>query len=101
MILAAPAPIDIAKGLFVPRFEGVNSLLLSAGILGATVMPHAIYLHSSLTQRRVVGRNDKEKIQIFRFEFVDIVIAMVIAGAINISMLIVAAAFFNKKEDLM
>lgn len=104
VLLAKPDMGGIALGLFIPRFQGVETLLLSAGILGATVMPHAIYLHSSLTQRRVVGRNDIEKKQIFRFEFVDIAIAMVIAGAINMSMLIVAAAFFNKRgldvEDL-
>jgi len=59
-------------------------------------MPHAIYLHSALTQRRVVGTTESEKKAIFRFEFIDIVIAMIIAGAINASMLIVAAALFFK-----
>ncbi len=59
-------------------------------------MPHAIYLHSALTQRRVVGRTEKEKKLIFRFEFLDILIAMIVAGAINASMLIVAAALFFK-----
>ena len=79
-------------------------MLLSTGILGATVMPHAIYLHSALTQNRVVGRDEEERRKIFRFEFMDIVIAMVIAGAINASMLITAAALFHSKglnvEDL-
>ena len=70
-------------------------MLLAAGILGATVMPHVIYLHSALTQRRVVGRTDEEKRKIFRFELVDVVIAMAIAGTINASMLIMAAALFN------
>lgn len=67
-------------------------------------MPHAIYLHSALTQRRVVGKTEAEKKKIFRFEFIDILIAMLIAGAINASMLIVAAALFYKNgifvEDL-
>ena len=78
-------------------------MLLSTGILGATVMPHAIYLHSALTQNRVVGRDEEERRRIFRFEFMDIVIAMVIAGAINASMLITAALFHSKGlnvEDL-
>lgn len=91
-----PEARDVISGMFVPRFEGVDSVLLGAGILGATVMPHAIYLHSSLMQKRVIGQNEKERRQIFRFEFVDIVIAMLIAGAINASMLIVAAALFYK-----
>lgn len=101
--LAHPAATDIATG-FIPKFEDVNSILLATGILGATVMPHAIYLHSSLTQHRVVGNNDEEKRKIFKFEFIDIVIAMIIAGAINMSMLVIAAAVFHSKgmnvEDL-
>ena len=68
--------------------------MLAAGILGATVMPHVIYLHSALTQRRVMGRTDEEKKKIFRFEQIDVVVAMAIAGTINASMLIMAAALF-------
>ncbi|MEK5495994.1 Nramp family divalent metal transporter [Bacillus sp. FSL M8-0077] len=102
--VAKPDLASVAGGLFIPRFEGADSVLLAAGILGATVMPHAIYLHSALTQRRVVGRTEKEKKLIFRFEFLDILIAMIVAGAINASMLIVAAALFFKNglfvEDL-
>lgn len=102
--LAKPDVGSVVAGMFTPQFAGVDSILLSAGILGATVMPHAIYLHSSLTQNRVIGNNEAEKKRIFRFEFVDIVIAMIIAGAINMSMLIIAAAVFFKEglvvEDL-
>ncbi|MEX3747979.1 MULTISPECIES: Nramp family divalent metal transporter [Lysinibacillus] len=102
--LAQPNWGEVTIGMFTPQFEGVDSLLLATGILGATVMPHAIYLHSSLTQSRIVGRNDNEKKRIFRFEFIDIVIAMIIAGAINMSMLIIAAAVFHTQgivvEDL-
>ena len=58
-------------------------------------MPHVVYLHSALTQRRVVGRNDDEKRKILRFEKVDVVIAMVIAGVVNLSMMVMAAALFN------
>ncbi|YCA44238.1 Nramp family divalent metal transporter [Bacillus sp. JZ8] len=93
---AKPESGAVMHGLFVPGLEGMNSLLLAVGILGATVMPHAIYLHSGLTQRRVVGKSEAERKKIFQFEFVDIVIAMVIAGAVNASMLIVAAALFFK-----
>lgn len=102
--LAQPDWGGVAIGMLTPQFEGVDSLLLATGILGATVMPHAIYLHSSLTQSRIVGRNESEKRRIFRFEFIDIVVAMIIAGAINMSMLIIAAAVFHKQgivvEDL-
>ena len=58
-------------------------------------MPHAIYLHSALTQKRITGQTQDQKVQIFRFEFVDILIAMIIAGVINGSMLIVSAALFH------
>ncbi|MGV3487268.1 MAG: Nramp family divalent metal transporter [Tuberibacillus sp.] len=93
---AEPSGGDVLKGLFIPSFQGVDSIMLAAGILGATVMPHAIYLHSSLTQNRVVGANDLERVKIFRFEFIDILIAMLIAGLINASMLVMSAALFNQ-----
>lgn len=95
MFYAQPEGDRILAGLFTPQFAGTESVLLAAGILGATVMPHVIYLHSALTQRRVVGRTEEEKRKIFRFELVDVVIAMAIAGSINASMLIMAAALFN------
>jgi manganese transport protein len=95
MFYAQPEGDRILAGLFTPQFAGTESVLLAAGILGATVMPHVIYLHSALTQRRVVGRTDEERRKIFRFELVDVVIAMAIAGTINACMLIMAAALFN------
>ncbi len=94
VVLATPAAVDIFGGL-QPAFDGTDSLLLAVGILGATVMPHVIYLHSSLTQDRVVGRSEEERKKIFRFEVIDVVIALSIAGVINASMLITAAAVLN------
>jgi len=93
VVLAEPSPSAIAGGL-VPGFDGTESVLLAVGILGATVMPHVIYLHSALTQHRVVGVSDEEKRRIFRFELVDVVVAMSIAGLINMSMLTIAASVF-------
>jgi manganese transport protein len=92
--LSKPDEGQVLKGLFIPQFDGVNSIMLAAGILGATVMPHAIYLHSALTQRRVLGKTDEDRRKIFRFEMVDIVVAMLVAGVINGIMLVVAAALF-------
>ncbi|MFF2912453.1 Nramp family divalent metal transporter [Paenibacillus sp. NPDC057934] len=104
VIVAKPDMGAVAVGMFTPRFDGVDSILLAAGILGATVMPHAIYLHSSLTQDRVVGRNEAEKKKIFKLELADIIIAMIIAGAVNMAMIVVSAALFFKNgmvvEDL-
>jgi manganese transport protein len=96
-VLSDPSGVGIATGLAVPRFEGSESVLLATGILGATVMPHVIYLHSALTQRRVVGRTEDERRRIFRFERIDVIIAMSIAGVINMSMLVMAAGVFHSR----
>ncbi|MGZ8647124.1 MAG: Nramp family divalent metal transporter [Solirubrobacteraceae bacterium] len=82
-------------GGFIPGFAGTDSLLLATGILGATVMPHVIYLHSALTQRRVRTASDDEKRRLLRFQRVDVGIAMGVAGLINMSMLIIAASLFH------
>jgi manganese transport protein len=71
-------------------------VLLATGIIGATVMPHVVYLHSALTQRRIVGRNDAERRRILGFERIDVVIAMALAGLVNISMMVMAAALFHE-----
>lgn len=94
VFIAQPDPAAVARGLFIPRFEGSGSVLLAAGILGATVMPHVIYLHSALMQRRVIGRTEAERRRIFRYEFIDILIAMAIASVINGAMLVMAAGLF-------
>jgi len=87
---------QIAYHAFVPQFSGAESVLLASGILGATVMPHAIFLHSALTQGRIVVR-DKARLQsLYHFEIVDVVIAMGIASFVNAAMLIMAAATFYK-----
>lgn len=92
---SSPDGGEIAKHLFVPGFAGTESILLATGIIGATVMPHVVYLHSALTQRRIVGRNSEERRRILRFEKVDVVIALSLAGLVNLSMMIVAAALFH------
>lgn len=92
-----PSVPSIFKGLLTPRFEGTESVLLAAGILGATVMPHVIYLHSALTQRRIPTASPEEKLRLFRFERIDVIIAMAIAGAVNMSMVVMAAALFNSR----
>jgi manganese transport protein len=94
LVIAEPDPNEIVRHLFVPGFSGTESILLATGILGATVMPHVVYLHSALTQARVSGRNEDEKRRIQRFERIDVVIAMSIAGLVNMSMLAIAAAAF-------
>ncbi|MFL5922308.1 MAG: Nramp family divalent metal transporter [Gaiellaceae bacterium] len=91
---AHPPLGQVALHAVKPEFAGSESVLLAVGILGATVMPHVIYLHSALTQNRVVPRNDAEARRLYKYTKVDVVIAMSIAGLINMAMLVVAATVF-------
>ena len=97
LLRSHPSPAGVAHGVFVPQFSGGGSALLAVGIIGATVMPHVIYLHSSLTGNRIVGVNPAARRRIFRFEIVDIMIAMGTAGVINLAMLATAAAVFHSR----
>jgi manganese transport protein len=81
----------------VPEFGGSEAVLLSVGILGATVMPHVIYLHSALTQDRLVPETDEDAQTLLRYTRVDVIIAMSIAGLINVAMLVMAASTFFQK----
>jgi manganese transport protein len=87
-------PGDAASG-FIPGFQGTDSVLLATAILGATVMPHVIYLHSALTQHRIPTRDDGERRALLRFQRLDVTIAMSLAGLVNMSMLIIAASLFH------
>jgi manganese transport protein len=86
---------DVAAGL-VPQLSGSGSVLLAAGIVGATVMPHVVYLHSSLTKRRVACSDDTERHALLRFQRIDVVVALGIAGTINVAMMVVAASVFDR-----
>jgi len=79
----------------LPWLGGTQSVLFAVGIIGATVMPHVIYLHSSLTQQRIIPRSEKEARRIFRWSIPDVVIAMGLAGLVNMAMLYMAAATFH------
>jgi manganese transport protein len=93
-LLGHPDLAAAGSAIVFPRFAGTESVLLASGILGATVMPHVIYLHSALTQNRIVARDPMQRRRLFRFELIDVVIAMGLAGLINASMLMMAAATF-------
>ncbi|WP_261665167.1 Nramp family divalent metal transporter [Deinococcus sp. Marseille-Q6407] len=95
-VLAHPALADIGRGL-VPSFGGPQSVYLAVGMIGATVMPHVIYLHSALTQDRVEALNDSQKQRLARLNRIDVVLAMGLAGLINMAMLAIAAATFHGK----
>ncbi len=79
----------------IPGLHGSTSLYLAVGIIGATVMPHVIYLHSALTQDRMPVRDDHERKRVLRFEGLDVIIALGLAGLVNMAMLAVAAKLFH------
>jgi manganese transport protein len=94
-ILVRPQWGQVIYHALVPQFAGPESVLLATGILGATVMPHAIYLHSALMQGRIVVSKPEHKQRLFHFEIVDVVVAMGLASLINMAMLIMAAQTFH------
>ncbi len=93
-----PSAHDAASGL-IPSFGGSSTLLLAVGIIGATVMPHAIYLHSGLTSNRLRLQDPAQRLRVLRLERLDIAIAMGLAGLVNLSMLVVAARLFHHGEN--
>ncbi|HLM35011.1 MAG TPA: Nramp family divalent metal transporter [Gaiellaceae bacterium] len=102
LVFADPDLVQVGKHAILPGFEGSESLLLAVGILGATVMPHVIYLHSALTQDRIVAENSEDARTLLRYTRIDVIVAMTIAGLINMSMLVMAAATFFRtgREDV-
>lgn len=99
LFVAPPAPSDVVGGL-VPRFDGAESILLATAMLGATVMPHAVYLHSALARDRH-GRPDEgaPRRHLLRATRYDVCLAMLVAGAVNLAMLLVAATNLQGVEN--
>lgn len=95
MILAPVAWGQVGLGLITPSLPDSGALAISVGIIGATIMPHAIYLHSGLTQHRAPGRNDNEKLKLLYYSNWECVVALAAAGAVNIAMVVMAAATFH------
>jgi manganese transport protein len=84
----------IGASVVHPALGSTEAVLLAVGILGATVMPHVIFLHSSLTQRRITAENDAQARRLFKFEVLDVAFAMSLAGLVNVAMLVMAASTF-------
>ena len=92
------APVDwtsAATHTVLPQIPDAEALLLSVGIIGATVMPHAVYLHSGLTQARMPVRNDTERRKVLRFSNREVIIALVVAGLVNMAMVMMASGAFH------
>jgi manganese transport protein len=97
MFITGPDWKQVALSTLMPKLAGPSSVVLAVGILGATIMPHVIFLHSSLMQGRVVTRDPGQLRRLFGYEILDIVLAMSLAGAINAAMLIMAAKTFHER----
>ena len=80
----------------VPQLRDRSALTLAAGIIGATIMPHTLYLHSGLTQNRTPARNDRERRGLLRFSNKEVVIALGFAGLVNLAMVMMSASVFGK-----
>jgi manganese transport protein len=96
------APVDwgaAARSAVTPRIADAQALMLAVGIIGATVMPHAIYLHSGLTQARTPVRNDDERRRVLRFSNREVVVALAVAGLINMAMVLMASSAFHAGHD--
>src|SRR5271165_2200831 len=92
------APIDWASAAFhtfTPELADAEALLLAVGIIGATVMPHAIYLHSGLTQARMPVRDDGERRKVLRFSNQEVIVALTVAGLVNMAMVMMASSAFH------
>lgn len=94
LFIARPQWSAVAYHTFVPQLAGSGSILLAVGIVGATVMPHAIYLHSSLMKNRIPARDDADKRRILKFSNREVPVALGIAGLVNMAMVTMAAAVF-------
>src|SRR6202521_3670370 len=96
------APVDWSAAVvhtFVPEIADSGALLLAVGIIGATVMPHAVYLHSGLTQARTPGRDEAERQKLVRISNHEVVIALAVAGLVNMAMVMMASAAFHAGHD--
>ncbi|MFN3286024.1 MAG: Nramp family divalent metal transporter [bacterium] len=95
-ILDRPDWRAVLRGALIPQFAGTESVLLATGILGATVMPHVVFLHSALTQHRIVPRTTEQAKRLYRYEVIDVILAMTLASLINAAILIMAASTFYR-----
>lgn len=86
---------DVAGHLFTPQLPDAQALTIAVGIIGATVMPHALFLHSGLTQGRAPARTEGERVKLVRFSNIEVMIALTIAGLINMAMVIMASSAFH------
>lgn len=95
MFIAPVAWGAAALHTVLPRLPDAEALTISVGIIGATVMPHAVYLHSGLTQNRLPAHTDSERRKLLRFSNREVVIALALAGAVNMAMVMMASAAFH------
>ena len=95
LFIAPVAWRSVFGHLFTPQLPDSDAVTIAVGIIGATVMPHALFLHSGLTQNRTIARNEGERVKLIKFSHIEVVIALTIAGLINMAMVIMASGAFH------
>ena len=98
LVIAPPAWREVALHAVLPRLDGADALTLAIAIIGATVMPHAIYLHSGLTQGRFVARSEAERRKLIRYSNWEVLVALGFAGIVNMAMVAMSAAVFYQGQ---
>lgn len=96
LFVAPPDWAGVLHGATTPLLPGADAVVLSVGIIGATVMPHALYLHSALTQNRMPAASAAERRAVLRFSNIEVVLALGLAGLVNMAMVAMAAASFHQ-----
>lgn len=101
VVIAPVEWVSAARGLMTPALPDGTALMIAVGIIGATVMPHAIYLHSGLTQSRARITTEEARRKVLRFSNIEVVVALAVAGMVNIAMVMMAAsAFYRGHADV-
>ena len=100
-VVVPPNWLAALGGTVVPRLPDNGALLIAVAIVGATVMPHAIYLHSGLTQNRAPARNGRERRMLVHYSNIEVIVALTVAGFVNAAMIMMAAAAFHKGHPMV
>lgn len=95
LFIAPPDAAGVITGLTMPHIADSGALLIAVGVIGSTVMPHAIYLHSGLTQGRAPARDDKDRAKLIRYSNREVLVALGVAGFVNMAMVAMAAVAFH------
>ncbi len=99
LFITQPDPYSVFTGSFVPVFPNSDAILIAVGVIGATVMPHALFVHSWFTKNRAEGKSIEEKRRMRKLHLVENIVLLTIAGLVNAAIMMMAAAAFNPEHS--